>query len=472
MPFRDTVVVVLAAGQGTRMRSELPKVVHEVLGRPLVHYSLVAAREAGAERPPVVVVGHGRDKVEASVRALWPEAQFAVQLEQRGTADAVASARPFFGDARRVLILSGDVPGPTPGVLRRLVDSLDETGAPLAVVGFTPPDATGYGRCVHGAGGEFLRIVEHKDAVRAGLDDVLAERRCNAGIYLADRELLERTLERVEANNAQGELYLTDIVRFAEGRAQLVLVKDPGEVEGVNDRSQLAQAEAHARAGRNAALMRHGVTFVDPSRTSVGWDAVLDNDVVLEADVVIRGRTRINRGARIGQGSVLTDAVVRMGAELLPYCVVTEAEVGEEATVGPFAHLRPGSVLGRKAKVGNFVETKKARLADGAKANHLTYLGDCTIGRDTNVGAGTITSNYDGVDKHQTVIGDRVFIGSNTEIVAPCRIGDEAVVGAGTTVTGDVPSGSLALSRAPQVNVEGWATRKGPWVRKARKGGH
>lgn len=469
MSHSSTAVVVLAAGQGTRMRSDRPKVVHEVLSRPLVHYALEAAHAAGFHGAPIVVVGHGREVVEAAVRPYFPSAVFAVQAEQRGTADAVAAARPYFGDAQRVLILSGDVPGPSHQTLARLAERLDATGAPLALLGFSAANPTGYGRCVHDADGRFVRITEHKDAVQAGLSDVIAETRCNAGIYLVDRALLEHTLDRVESNNAQGELYLTDVVRFAEGRAQLVLVADAGEVEGVNDRVQLAQAEARIRAQRNTALMRSGVTFRDPTRAVVAWGVTVEPDVVLEADVVLSGATRVASGARIGQGCVVTDAVIGPRAELLPYCVITDAEVGEAATVGPFAHLRPGTVLGRKAKVGNFVETKKARLADGAKANHLTYLGDCEVGRDANIGAGTITCNYDGVDKHQTRIGERAFIGSNTELVAPCVVGDDAVVGAGTTLTGDVPAGALALTRADKVVVEGWSYRKGPAARKAAK---
>ncbi len=466
-----TVAVILAAGQGTRMRSALPKVLHEVLGRPLVHFPILAAMAAGVSRV-VVVVGHGRDQVEASVRKVAPGAVFAVQAEQRGTANAVMAAVPELGDARRVLILSGDVPGPSVETLSALLSAPSMTTGPapsLTVVGFTADDPTGYGRLVTGADGHLLAIVEHKDAVRAGHNLVVAERRCNAGIYLIDRELLELTLSRVAGDNAQGEFYLTDVARFAAeaGRPGIVhLVSEAAEVEGVNDRSQLAKSESRLRKVRNLEFMRSGVTLLDPERIRIGFDVTIEADVVLGPDVTLSGRTVVESGVVIGQGTVVKDSSIAANAEILPYCVLDEAEVGARATVGPFAHLRPGTRLLEKAKVGNFVETKKTTLGRGAKANHLSYLGDCDVGEESNIGAGTITCNYDGLNKHRTRIGARVFVGSNTEIVAPCHLGDESVVGAGTTVTLDVPAGALAISRAPQVNLEGWATRRGPFARK------
>ncbi|MBT9560022.1 MAG: bifunctional UDP-N-acetylglucosamine diphosphorylase/glucosamine-1-phosphate N-acetyltransferase GlmU [Myxococcales bacterium] len=465
-----TVAVILAAGQGTRMRSALPKVLHEVLGRPLVHFPVLAALEAGVSRV-VVVVGHGRDQVEASVRSVAPDAIFAVQSEQRGTADAVKAAVAHFGDARRVLILSGDVPGPTSATIAALLAAPGPgtSASPLTVVGFTAADPTGYGRLVTNADGGLLAIVEHKDAAKAGRTDILAETRCNAGIYLVERDLLSETLTRVAGDNAQGELYLTDVARFAAeaGRpGRVYLAGDAAEVEGVNDRAQLAQADARLRRRRNLELMRAGVTLLDPERIRVGFDVTVEADVVLGPDVTLTGRSTVASGASIGQGTVVKDSRIAGGAEILPYCVLDDADVGPRATVGPFAHLRPGTRLLEKAKVGNFVETKKTTLGRGAKASHLTYLGDCDVGEDSNIGAGTITCNYDGVNKHRTRIGARVFVGSNTELVAPCTLGDESVVGAGTTVTADVPAGALALSRAPQVNLDGWAARRGPFARK------
>lgn len=462
----DIAAIILAAGKGTRMRSELPKVLHRILGRPLVHFPVLLARELGASRT-VVVVGHGREAVEESVRSVAPDARFATQTVQRGTGHAVSVAAEATLGMKDVIILSGDVPGLSADTVRAMADARAEAGSPVAVLGFEPPDATGYGRMVTDADGRLLQIVEHRDASaeqrRIGL--------CNGGIYLADRDFLFDALARVTDDNAQGELYLTDIaaIAAADGAPAAVVVASPEEVEGVNDRAQLATIAARIRTARNDALMRSGVTMLAPERSWIELDVEIEPDAVLHPDVMIRGRSRVMAGATIGQGSVMTDSTVRSGATLLPYCVLTEAEVGERANVGPFAHLRPGTRLMERTKVGNFVETKKALLGPGSKASHLTYLGDCELGRDVNIGAGTITCNYDGVGKHRTVIGDRVFVGSNTEIVAPVTIGEEAVIGAGTTVTRDVAAGALALSRAAQTEVPGWALRRGPVARKRAK---
>ncbi len=459
----DIAAVILAAGKGTRMRSELPKVLHCILGRPLIHFPVRLAIELRAART-VVVVGHGRAAVEQAVSEILPDARFAVQEVQRGTADAVSVAAEATLGSRDVLILSGDVPGLQVATVQAMVSARTQANSPLAVLGFEPGDATGYGRMELDDRGRLMGIVEHRDAS----PEQREIRVCNAGIYLVDRDFLFGALSRVTDSNSQGELYLTDIASMAAeaGQAAAVVITSPEEVEGVNDRAQLAAISARIQAARNAELMRSGVTMLAPERTWVELDATVAPDAVLHPDVMLRGSTQVGSGATIGQGCHLTDSSVAAHATLLPYCVLSEAVVGEGAAVGPFAHLRPGTELSENTKVGNFVETKKAKLGPGSKASHLTYLGDCTLGAEVNVGAGTITCNYDGVSKHQTRVGDRVFIGSNTAIVAPVTIGEEAVIGAGTTVTKNVPAGALALSRAPQTDVEGWASRRGPHARK------
>ena len=458
-----TAAVIMAAGQGTRMKSSLPKVLHKVLGRPLVLFPVSLARTAGVDRV-VVVVGHAREAVEAVVRTGDPEARFAVQVQQRGTADAVKAAQDAVGDADEVLILSGDVPALRLETLKRLEAARD--GVPLALLAFETDDATGYGR-VACQGDRVQRIVEHKDCTPEPRELSL----CNAGIYLVNRAFLFDVLSRVNDDNAQGELYLTDIAHLAAeaGQAGRVVTVSEQEVLGVNDRSQLAEIGARIRHERNLALMKSGVTMHDPQRTWVEMDVEVAPDVELHADVTLRGRTTIGRGTEIRQGAVLEDATVGEDVLVKPYCVVSESRLDNGVAVGPFAHLRPGTVLSENAKVGNFVETKKAFLGRGSKASHLTYLGDCELGENVNIGAGTITCNYDGVNKHKTIIGDRVFVGSNTAIVAPAVLGEESVIAAGTTITKDVPPGALALSRAPQKIIEGWALKAGPVVRKRRK---
>ncbi len=440
-PTPSIAAVVLAAGHGRRMRSELPKVLHLVGGRPMVHYPVRAALAVGAN-PVVVVVGVGREAVEASIAEALPAPEgivrFAEQAEQRGTADAVASALPALEgiEADTVLILCGDVPGTSVAAIEALLQARAE-GADLAVLTFEPDDAEGYGRMVRGDDGAPLRIVEHADAS----EDEREIEECNAGIYAIDRSLLQSGLARVEADNAQGEFYLTDLVAMAE-RPDAIVV-DETEVRGVNDRLDLAEANADYRYRRNLSLLLGGVTLLDPHTTYVDDLAEVEADATLHPGVILRGRS-----------------VVAAGAEVFAYSVLEDAHVGRECKVGPFARLRPGTVLGDRSKVGNFVETKKTTLGEGAKANHLTYLGDCTVGPGANIGAGTITCNYDGERKNPTRIGAGAFIGSDTQLVAPVSVGDGAYVGAGSTVIRDVPADALAISRVEQRNVEGWAGRR------------
>ena len=448
--------VVLAAGQGTRMRSARAKVLHEVLGRPLVAYPIELARALGAD-PVVAVLGHQREAVEQALAARFGEdaVRVAEQTERRGTGHAVRMALPALRGVRGILlVLSGDVPLVQRKTLSALVGTARRYGC-LAVLTTTPADPSGYGRIVRDGRGHVLRIVEHKDATA----EERAVTEVNAGIYAGPIEFFREALPRLQARNTQKEYYLTDIVAHAADTIGVSTVEaDFPDVGGVNDRAQLVEAEAMLRARINARWMEHA-TFRDPASTVIEPDVVVGVDVELGRGVALRGRTRIGHGARIGDGCLLTDTEVGPGAEVKPYTVASEAVIGVHAKVGPFAHLRPGAVLGADAHVGNFVELKKTRLGKGSKANHLTYLGDATIGDGVNIGAGTITCNYNGYEKTQTVIEDGAFIGSDSQLVAPVRVGRKAVVAAGTTVTEDVPAGALAIARAPQSAVAGYAQK-------------
>jgi bifunctional UDP-N-acetylglucosamine pyrophosphorylase/glucosamine-1-phosphate N-acetyltransferase len=450
--------VVLCAGKGTRMKSERAKVLHPILGKPLCAYPLMRALEMGAAAV-VPVVGHQAEEVERALRAHFPQAplRFALQREQRGTADAVRSAEGALKDfSGRVLILYGDVPLVRRETLEALVAAHAAGNGVLSLVSTTPPDPTGYGRVIREVG-KVLRIIEHKDAT----PEQRAVRECNAGIYVVESSFLWEALCRIQSANAQGEFYLTDLVELAAARGPVATVEaDFGETAGVNDRVELAARAREMQARINSRHMRAGATLMDPATTYIDEDVVIGSDTEVGPGVTLSGRTEVGRNVSIGQGCVVGASSIADGATLKPYTVLEEARVGERCILGPFARLRPGTELAEEVHLGNFVETKKARIGRGSKANHLSYLGDAKIGSGVNVGAGTITCNYDGVHKHLTELGDGVFIGSDTQLVAPVKVGDGAYVGAGTTVTKDVPPGSLAVSRTPQTNVEGWAARK------------
>jgi bifunctional UDP-N-acetylglucosamine pyrophosphorylase/glucosamine-1-phosphate N-acetyltransferase len=453
-------VVVLAAGHGKRMKSALPKVLHPVLGEPILAHVL---RTAWTLRPDklVVVVGVGREQVEAFVQALPVPAgcvapQCLIQEQQLGSGHALQAAEPGWRDCDEVVALSGDVPMLQPGTLAALTEARGEARCSLLVTDLAEPGS--YGRVIGDGHGRVTRIVEHKDAT----ETERAIRTINAGLYAFAREFLHEALPRLRNDNAQGEYYVTDLVGLAAAHAPLpvaVPVADPAEVAGINNRLELAQATAELRRRTNESWLLQGVGFDDPATAWVEATVALEPDCRIGAAVELRGTTAVAAGAVVHRGCVLTNTAVAAGAEVLPYTVATDAAIGPGAHVGPFAHLRPGTVLADHVKVGNFVETKKARIGPHAKASHLSYLGDCDIGARSNVGAGTITCNYDGVDKHKTVLGEGVFIGSDTQLVAPVTLGDGAYVGAGSTVTQDVPAGALALSRVQQVNVAGWVGR-------------
>lgn len=443
-------VIILAAGQGTRMKSARPKVLHPLGGQPLAAHVLATARALRPARLHLVH-GHGAAAVQAALAA--PDVDFVLQSEQRGTGHAVALALAQVPDEAVALVLYGDVPLLQPGTLRALLDAQALHG--LALLTVTLADPAGYGRILRDAAGRVTGIVEHQDASAAqqGIAEV------NTGVLAARAADLRRWLARLEPRNAQAELYLTDVIALAvaEGREAAALpAASAEEVMGVNDRVQLAQAERALMRRRAEALMRAGVTVRDPARLEVRGEADIAPDAELDINVVLEGRVEIGAGAHIGPGVLLRDARVGAGAQVLAHSVIEGADIGAGARVGPFARLRPGSVLAEGAHVGNFVELKNSQLGPNAKANHLAYVGDASVGAEVNIGAGVITCNYDGAHKHRTEIGDGAFVGSNAALVAPVKIGPRATIGAGSVITKDTPEGELTLSRAPQRTIPGW----------------
>ncbi|MEM9196130.1 MAG: bifunctional UDP-N-acetylglucosamine diphosphorylase/glucosamine-1-phosphate N-acetyltransferase GlmU [Myxococcota bacterium] len=453
------MAIVLAAGQGTRMKSRRPKVLHEVAGKPLLTYPIDVARRAGADRV-VVVVGYARDEVEAALRDRYGgEVETAVQEEQKGTGHAARCGLDRVGSYDGpVVILYGDCPLIPGAALEAL---LAAPVAPLSMLTARLADPTGYGRLLRAEGeagtpGPIVEVREQKDCTpeERAIDEV------NPGIYAIDGKFLDAGLKNLSSDNAQGELYLTDLVAAAANEGAVSDVAwDRDELRGINDRWELAYAERRMQERLLEEHARAGVTIVDPSRTWVGADVTIGSDAILEPGVVLRGATTIGAGARIDVGSVLTDVTVAEGAWLKPYTVAQESRIGERAQTGPFAHLRPKSDLGPETRVGNFVETKKTRLGKGSKANHLAYLGDGEIGEGVNVGAGVIFCNYDGFQKHTTTLEDGSFVGSDCQIVAPIIVGKGAYVATGTTVTRNVPPDALAVGRARQSNKDGYAAR-------------
>lgn len=473
MASGNLAVVILAAGMGKRMYSQLPKVLHPLLGEPMVGHVLAAAAALQPSKI-AVVTGHGRQEVETFV-AQWSARHGAElpagltptcceQPHQGGTGHAVQCAQAVWQDCDEVLILYGDTPLLTTATLQRLRQARGQ-GLLSLLVGELP-DPTGYGRVLLDANRRIAAVVEHKDAT----DDQRKTALINAGMMCASRDFLVQALPRLQPNNAQGELYLTDLLAMATALGQPGaphLLPDHREIQGVNNRAELAFATAILRDRINRQWMLAGVTMDDPTTTLIEASVTCAPDCTLGASVELRGSTTLAAGAVVDRGSVLANVAVAEGAHVLPYTVATDATIGAHAHVGPFAHLRPGTVLDAKVKIGNFVETKKAHLGPGAKASHLSYIGDAEIGADCNLGAGTITCNYDGVNKFKTVLGRGVFIGSDSQLVAPVTVGDEAYVGAGTTVTADVPAGALVITRAPAFVKVGWVAK-----RKASRAGH
>ena len=443
--------VILAAGKGTRMRSEIPKVLHTVCGKPMLLCAVDAA--AAVARDVLVVLGHKREEVKA---VLPSSVLTAVQDPPRGTGDALRVTADQVSHEGIILVLPGDAPLIQASTLERLKEGHGEALCSVLTAHISPEEAltSGYGRIVRDPSGQTQAIVEAANATEA--QQRITE--VNTGIYAFDAQWLYTVvLPQLQPQPPKGEYYLTDAIELAAkaGRLKAIEHDDLTEVTGVNDPVALSELESEARQRINRHWMSQGVRFIDPLTTYVDMDVTLSPDVVLEPGVFLRGRTRIGPGARIGAGSHLTDCQVAEKAALHPYTVAENATVGPDCSVGPFARLREGTVLEQGAKIGNFVETKKTRLGKGAKANHLSYLGDAEVGAAANIGAGTITCNYDGAQKHQTTIGEGAFIGSNTALVAPIEIGEEALVGAGSTLCESVPDKALALARAKETIIEG-----------------
>jgi bifunctional UDP-N-acetylglucosamine pyrophosphorylase/glucosamine-1-phosphate N-acetyltransferase len=457
-PARPIAAVILAAGKGTRMKSSRHKVLHAIAGRPMIEHLLASLAELAPERT-VVVVGDGRDQLE---QQLAGRVELVVQEPQLGTGHAVQQAevalKGFEGD---VLVLYADVPFVRAATMRAMIERLHVAGDPadVAVLGFEPADTLEYGRVIAN-GGRISWMVEHKDAS----EDERRCRLCNSGLMAAPAKVLFGLLTQVGNDNAQGEYYLPDIVNVAikqGGHAAVITTDDPDEVAGINSRAELASAEARWQHARRLRAMADGATLVAPETVFFAWDTALGRDVTIEPNVVF------------GPGAAVAD-----GATIHAFSHIEGAEIGEGVSVGPFARLRPGAKLGNGSKVGNFVEVKNTELGEGAKANHLTYLGDATVGAGANIGAGTITCNYDGYFKHRTIIGERAFIGSNSALIAPVTIGADAIVAAGSAVSRDVAPGELRMVRAEQLVKPGWAdrfrdtmTKKKAEARKSQDGG-
>ncbi|MEX2480022.1 MAG: bifunctional UDP-N-acetylglucosamine diphosphorylase/glucosamine-1-phosphate N-acetyltransferase GlmU [Gammaproteobacteria bacterium] len=445
----SVTVIVLAAGQGKRMHSELPKVLHRVAGKSMIEHVLDTAAQF-SDQVPVVVHGHGGERLIASLdqrRIEWVE-----QSAQLGTGHAVAQTLSRLPDRGMTLILYGDVPLLTAASLESLLAAARDG---IAVLTADLADPAGYGRIVRDAGLRLLRIVEHKDAS----PEELALTEINTGIMAVDAKLLHRWLPQLGNDNAQGEYYLTDCVAMAvaEGRevgsAKLV---DAAEALGVNNRRQLAEVERFYQAREAGRLLDEGVTLRDPARVDIRGTLTCGRDVIIDVNVVFEGTVSLGNNVRVGANNVIVDSRIGDNVEILPNCVIESAAVGDNARIGPFSRLRPATHLGQDVHIGNFVEIKKSDIGTGSKVNHLSYVGDAEIGERVNVGAGTITCNYDGAFKHKTILEDDVFVGSDTQLVAPVRVGRGVTIAAGTTVTDDVEAEQLVISRVRQKAISGW----------------
>lgn len=456
--MENVVAVILAAGKGTRMKSGLIKVLHPAAGRPMIAWPVDAARAAGAV-PIVLVVGHQAESVRAAFSAA-DDIRCAMQEEQLGTGHAVACARnELSGFKGTVLILCGDTPLLTVDTLKGLIASHHANGAVLTVLTAMMDNPQGYGRVVRDDSGRVLRIVEQKDAT----PEEQSIHEINSGIYCVESDFLFANIGLIGSDNAQQEFYLTDLLLIAVSQGLTCLglcTGDSAEIMGVNDRAQLAEAARILRRRINYGLMCSGVSLVDPEQTYIDQGVLIGPDTTIHPNCSISGSTVIGSGCTIESGVSIDGCRIGDGCHIKAGSVLEGSELHGAVAVGPMAHLRPGTVLHDHVKIGNFVETKKIVMGEGSKASHLTYLGDAEIGCNVNIGCGTITCNYDGVNKHRTVIGDDVFIGSDVQLVAPVTVGRNSLVAAGTTVTADVPPDSLAISRVSQVNKEGWRLKK------------
>ncbi|KLU14757.1 MULTISPECIES: bifunctional UDP-N-acetylglucosamine diphosphorylase/glucosamine-1-phosphate N-acetyltransferase GlmU [Xenorhabdus] len=442
-------VVILAAGKGTRMYSALPKVLHVLAGKPMVQHVIDTAMELGAQNVHLVY-GHGGDLMKQALPG--QDLNWVRQAEQLGTGHAMQQAAPYFSDDEDILILYGDVPLIGKDTLARLIEAKPEGGIGLLTAILDNP--TGYGRIIR-EDGEVTGIIEQKDAT----EEQCKINEINTGILVANGGDLKRWLSRLENNNAQGEYYLTDVIALAHKEGRKIKAVHPSrlsEMEGVNNRLQLSALERIYQSEQAEKLLLAGVMLLDPARFDLRGTLEHGRDVVIDTNVIIKGHVTLGNNVQIGSGCILKNCVIGDGAVIDPYTVIEDSDIAAECTIGPFARLRPGSKLAEKAHVGNFVEMKKSSLGIGSKAGHLTYLGDSEIGNNVNIGAGTITCNYDGANKFKTIIGDDVFVGSDTQLVAPVTVAKGATIGAGTTVTKDVAENDLVISRVKQTHIKNW----------------
>ncbi len=447
-------VIILAAGQGKRMRSATPKVLHLLGGKPLLSHVLDACAGLHPDRV-LVVVGHGVDRIREACPGVDP-ACWVLQREQLGTGHAARCAADALGDfSGDVLILNGDVPLVAGRTLSRMLAAHRSAGRDLTLAVAALADPSGYGRVLRGPGGDIVGVVEERDAT----DAERTVREINVGLYLASAGFLRAALAALDNRNDQGEYYLPDIAAYGAGReARIgsVTIDDPREFRGVNGREELAWMEKALQKDVNRKWMERGVTLKDPDSTYIDAEVTIGEDTVIGPNSHLLGKTVVGARCRIDGSAYLTNARLADGVHLRFSVVMDDCDLKDGVSVGPFAHLRPGTVLERDVHIGNFVEVKNSSVGEGTKASHLSYIGDTDLGRESNIGAGTITCNYDGFAKHRTTIGDRVQVGSDTQLVAPVAVGDDAYIGAGSTITKDVPAGALALSRAPQRHVDGW----------------
>ena len=449
--------VILAAGKGTRMKSDLVKVLHPLLGVPMLSYPIaLSLNEIKAEKT-IVVIGHQADQIKE--RFQDPRIHFVLQKEQLGTGHAVLQAVSFLQTfTGTVLILCGDVPLVKAETLRSFIDTFFGNDSTLSVLTAVVESPSGYGRIIRDSEGWLEKIVEEKDAS----EEERLIREINTGIFCVSAPFLIEGLGEIGQENAQGEYYLTDLVEIARKkgfRCSAHIVADPAEVMGINTRVDLATAHEVLRQEKVKGLMLSGVTLIDPKATYVDKTVEVGKDTILYPNCFLLGKTRIGERCIVEPNSKISDSIIGNEVTIRSSSVITESKVEDQAFIGPFAHLRPLSEVKTKAKIGNFVEVKKSVIGRGSKANHLAYIGDSLVGEEVNIGAGTITCNYDGFEKHQTIIGDRVFVGSNVELVAPVEVGSDSSIGAGTTITKNVPKGALAISRVKQKNIKGWSKK-------------
>jgi bifunctional UDP-N-acetylglucosamine pyrophosphorylase/glucosamine-1-phosphate N-acetyltransferase len=443
-------ILVLAAGKGTRMRSDLPKVLHPIGGKALVQHVVESARQVGGEQI-IIIVGHGAEKVQEKMAAA--DVKFVLQAEQLGTGHAVQQALPHLRNDATVLILYGDVPLTRPETLQKLIAGVNETQMGLLTVDL--PNPTGYGRIVRDEKNAVVAIVEHKDAT----EEQKKIREINTGIMAVKAAHLQKWLPQLKNNNAQGEYYLTDIIAMAKADGITIHVEQPGaveEVEGINNRQQQAALERYYQQQKANELMVAGVTLLDPARIDIRGTLTVGRDVVIDVNCVFEGEVVLGDGVVIEPNCVIIDSKIGDNAHIKAFSHIEQAVMAAGCDIGPYARLRPGTDLAEEVKIGNFVETKKAVIAKGSKVNHLSYIGDAKVGSKVNVGAGTITCNYDGVNKFKTEIGDNAFIGSNSALVAPVKIGAGATVGAGSVINKNVEDDELAVARGKQRNIQGW----------------